>query len=131
MASKSKNINQTQPKRGQIKLKIFKMIAESLTNLPHGVAGVENNIAVKPVETGGGFKSGCKYVIKKKGPKRGQIKSMMFKMIAKSVTDLVFCFAGGENKAAGIGCFISPATVIPVEIVGEMKSDSTSEIKKN
>ncbi|MFS7964856.1 hypothetical protein Hanom_Chr08g00755261 [Helianthus anomalus] len=128
MASKSKNINQNLPKRGKIKLKIFKM---SLTKLSHGVAGVENNIAVKPVETGGGFKSGCKYVIKKKVPKRGQIKSMMFKMIAKSVTDLVISITGGENKAAGVGCFTSPATVIPVEIVGEMKSDSTSEIKKN
>ncbi|MFS7964861.1 hypothetical protein Hanom_Chr08g00755321 [Helianthus anomalus] len=88
--------------------------------------------AATSVETVGVFKSASKHVIKKKGPKRGQIKTMMFKMIAKSVTDLVISFAGGKKKrAAGNGCFTSPATVIPVDIVGEMKSDSTSEIKKN
>ncbi|KAI3760443.1 hypothetical protein L1987_50838 [Smallanthus sonchifolius] len=117
------NINQTLPKRGQIKIKICKMIAKSLANLAYGVAGGEKNTAVGL----GGFQSASKHVIKLNRPRRGQIKIMVVKKIAKSLTGLVTGVAGGKKKTAGNrgccgGCFTSPATVIPVEIVGELEA---------
>ncbi|KAI3806345.1 hypothetical protein L1987_22244 [Smallanthus sonchifolius] len=120
------NINQTLPKRGQIKINICQMIAKSLTNLANGDVGGERNTAVAPVEHVGGFKSGSKHVIKQKKPRRGQIKIMVFKKIAKSLTGLVTGVDGVKKKTAGNGgcrggCFTSPATVIPVEIVGELE----------
>ncbi|KAC9696433.1 hypothetical protein E3N88_45378 [Mikania micrantha] len=114
-------IYQALPKRGQIKIKIYKMIAKSIRKLANDVVGKEKSAAVTSVETAGEFKSGSKHVIKQNKPKRGHIKIKIFKMIAKSMADLVTVVAGGvKNTAGNGGCtggwFTSPATVIPVEV---------------
>ncbi|KAI3678427.1 hypothetical protein L6452_37718 [Arctium lappa] len=128
-------INLTQPaRRGQIKIKVVKMIAKSLQNLTIGVAGKNKKEAPNGCCSS---KSDSERKIKQRGPKRGDIKIMIFKLIAKSVKHFAIGVVAGrrEKKATGNGggnggCVSSTRTVIPLETAGGLKPGFRYEIKK-
>ncbi|KAI3678428.1 hypothetical protein L6452_37719 [Arctium lappa] len=116
------------------------IIAKSFQNLKIGVAGKNKKEARNgggSCSSIGGLKSDSERKIKQRGPKRGDVKIMIFKLIAKSVKDFAIGVVAGrrERKAAGNGrgnggCVSSTATVIPLETVGGLKPDFPYEIKK-
>ncbi|KAL4558297.1 hypothetical protein LXL04_036495 [Taraxacum kok-saghyz] len=133
-------INQRPPKRGDIKLKIFKTISKSLKSLATGVPGdgtkaAGHKVGGSTVGLVGELKSASEHGIKRNHPRRGQIKIKIFKMIAKFAQNLAGRAAGGKKKPAGneggsSGCFTPPAIIIPVETVGALEPAAGRETKQ-
>ncbi|KAL7583333.1 hypothetical protein Lser_V15G42262 [Lactuca serriola] len=113
-------IKQNQPRRGQIKIKIFKMIANSVQNLAGRAAGEKKKSAgnggiggcfssraiVIPVETVGGLKPASGSGIKQKRRERGKI----FITVAGSVIE--FSESGEKDETAAVERWFSSAAGI-------------------
>ncbi|KAI3678430.1 hypothetical protein L6452_37721 [Arctium lappa] len=115
--------------------KMASVASKFTNNLTIGVAGEKK----KEARNGGGCCSsmGLKPDSERKiKQRRGDVKIMIFKLIAKSVKDFAIgVVAGRQKKAAGNGggsggCVSSTTTVIPLETVGGLKPDFRYEIKK-
>ncbi|CAI9301110.1 unnamed protein product [Lactuca saligna] len=122
---------QNQPRRGQIKIKIFKMIANSVRNLAGRAAGEKMKSAgnggsggcfsspaiIISVETVGGLKPAFESGIEQKRREKGKI----FITVAGSVIE--FSESGEKDETTAVGrWFSSAAGIVQMKIVNGCES---------
>ncbi|KAI3749963.1 hypothetical protein L2E82_20586 [Cichorium intybus] len=131
-------IKQNQPRRGQIKIKIFNMITKSVKSLAVRAAGLAGGkkkgagngdgarcfsspAVIIPVESIGRLKTASGREIKQNLPERSEIKIKICKTISGSV--FWFSESGGKEEMDVGRYFSSTAGIVPMKIANGWESE--------